>query len=214
MEILNNLNNFNNKVYKENKINVVMIYGSPRRDGNTDKLMKRFKEGLQNNININLKNNMNIDEIFIKELKISPCIECRNCSINGECSIKDEMQNIYPKLINCNFIVVSSPVFFTSVSGFLKSFIDRCQRFWALKYELNKNIFNNTDRKGIFISTAGSSNQNIFECPKKVIRSFFDVLNILYYKDFLYNNVDLKDDILKNPGVFEDIFYFAKTLNF
>ncbi|MCL5771383.1 MAG: flavodoxin family protein [Actinobacteria bacterium] len=200
--------NANNKI--NNKIYVLMIYGSPRREGNTDKLMEKFKEGLIKNKNIN-QSNLEIEEVIIRNLKFSSCIECRHCSIDGECFVNDEMQNIYPKLINCDFMAVSSPVFFTAVSGFLKSFIDRCQRFWALKYELKMNIINK-ERKGIFISTAGSGIKTVFDCPQKTIRAFFDVLYVKYDKDFLYNNIDFKDDILKNPLALNEISDFAKNL--
>lgn len=206
----NKKNNINENLKINNKTHVLMIYGSPRRGGNTDKLMRKFKEGLIKNKNMD-QNNIEIEEVIIRNLKFSSCIECRHCSIDGECFIKDEMQNIYPKLINCDFMAVASPVFFTTVSGFLKAFIDRCQRFWALKYELKVDIINK-ERKGIFISTAGSSIETIFDCPQKVIRSFFDVLYVKYDNDFLYNDIDFKNDILKHPDTLNEIFNFAQNL--
>jgi len=69
----------------------------------------------------------------LSNLKISPCRECRHCSIDGKCIVNDEMQQIYPKMMECDLLIIASPVFFTSVSGHLKAFIDRFQRFWALK---------------------------------------------------------------------------------
>ncbi|MCL6087319.1 MAG: flavodoxin family protein, partial [Actinobacteria bacterium] len=111
----------NSKV--NNKISFLLIYGSPRKNGNTDELMKKFEAGLLENKNINCSN-LIIDKVFIRDLKFSACIECRRCSIDGQCALKDEMQDIYPKLISHDFIAVSSPVFFTTVSGYLKAFID------------------------------------------------------------------------------------------
>ncbi|MCE5329130.1 flavodoxin family protein [bacterium] len=193
-----------------NKISILMIYGSPRKRGNTDELMNRFEKGLLDNKNMD-QNNLLIDKIFIKDLKFSPCIECRHCSIDGECAVKDEMQGIYPKLINHDFIAISSPIFFTSVSGYLKAFIDRCQRFWALKYELKKRIIKK-ERKGIFISAAGSDSVTIFDCSHKVIRALFDVLYIKYDRDFVYNKIDLKGDILKHPEALDEVFEYARNL--
>ena len=48
------------------------------------------------------------------------------------------------------------------------------------------------DRKGIFISTAGSGSDTIFDCSKKVIRALFDVLYVRYDRDFVYKNIDFK----------------------
>jgi multimeric flavodoxin WrbA len=223
---------------------VVAIYGSPRRDGNTDALLNRFIEGLQdtarfstfNNLNQKPESNrtshngidpgfktvgsktgglkLNIEKTIVSNLKISSCRECRHCSIDGECIIKDEMQQIYPKMIDCDLLVIASPVFFTSVSGYLKSFIDRFQRFWALKYELGKNIISKTDRKGILLSCAGSKPPDIFDCTKKITRALFDVLYIKYYADFLYNSIDFKGDILKDSDDLKKVYEFAKNAAF
>jgi len=191
------------------KFSILLVYGSPRR-GNTDELMNCFEKGLLSNENIN-HNNLLINKIFVKDMNFSPCMECRHCSIDGNCTVKDEMQDVYPELISCDFIAVSSPVFFTTVSGYLKAFIDRCQRFWALKYELKQRIIQK-ERKGIFISTAGSSYGTIFECPRKVVRSLFDVLYIKYERDFVYNNIDFKGDILKHPEALDEVFEYARNL--
>ena len=192
------------------KISVLLVYGSPRRNGNTDRLMNKFSEGLLSNKKIN-QSFLSIEKIFVSNLKFSPCIECRHCSTYGVCSIEDEMQEVYDKLINSDFLAVSSPVFFTTVSGYLKSFIDRCQRFWALKYELKKRVVNK-DRQGIFVSTAGSGSDTVFDCSKKVIRALFDVLYVRYDRDFVYKNIDFKDDILKIPYALEEIFEYGKNL--
>jgi FMN-dependent NADH-azoreductase len=123
------------------------------------------------------------------------------------------MQQVYKELIEADFLAVASPVFFTTVSGYLKALIDRCQRFWSLKYEHKKRIVTK-NRKGIFISTAGSGSKDIFNCPKKVIRSLFDVLYVDYLYDFVFNNVDSQGDILKNKKAMEDIYRFGKEKAF
>jgi hypothetical protein len=195
---------------------VVAIYGSPRRGGNTDALLNRFIEGIQNCARFSAGGGplLHIEKIIVSNLKISSCRECRHCSIDGECIIKDEMQQIYPKMIDCDLLVIASPVFFTSVSGYLKSFIDRFQRFWALKYELGKNIISKTDRKGILLSCAGSKPPDIFDCTKKITRALFDVLYIKYYSDFLYNSIDFKGDILKDSDDLKKVYEFAKNAAF
>jgi multimeric flavodoxin WrbA len=195
---------------EENKISVLLIYGSPRRNGNTDGLMNKFEEGLLVNKKIT-RDLLSIEKVFVRDLKFSPCIECRHCSTDGVCAIKDEMQEVYDKLINCDFLAVSSPVFFTSVSGYLKSFIDRCQKFWALKYELKKRVIQK-DRMGIFVSTAGSGSDTIFDCSRKAIRSLFDVLYVKYDRDFVFKNIDFKGDIHKIPKALEEVYEYAVNL--
>ncbi len=201
------------KDIKSNNYNVIAVYGSPRRDGNTDTVLNTFLEGLLiNNYFFNNKVNLKIDKFILSNLKFSPCRECRHCSIDGECIINDDIQAIYPKMVSANLILIASPIFFTNVSGYLKAFIDRFQRFWALKYELKKQISIVNNKKGVFLSCAGSSNPSIFDCAKKVIRSLFDVLYTDYLKDFCFNNIDQIGDVKNNKLLLKDVFEFAKSL--
>lgn len=195
----------------KNKVIILTIYGSPRENGNTDELMKNFENGIWEN-NYFLRNKeLIVESLFVRKLHFSPCMECRHCSVKGECLIKDDMQDAYQKLIDADFIAVCSPVFFVSVSALLKSFIDRCQRFWSLKYELGKKVITK-ERKGIFISTAGAENNAIFDCSIKIIKEFFNVLYVKYEKGFLYNKIDYKGDILKRPETLKEVFEYGKNL--
>ncbi len=187
---------------------IVAIYGSPRRKGNTGLLLDKLMEGAAESGSLP-KKDVIIKKIVVSDLNISPCKGCRNCSITGECIVDDDMQQVYKELIEADFLAVASPVFFTTVSGYLKALIDRCQRFWSLKYEHKKRIITKK-RKGIFISTAGSGFNDIFNCPRKVIRSFFDVLYVDYLCDFVFNNVDSQGDIVKNEEAMEDLYRFGK----
>ncbi|MCL4415814.1 MAG: flavodoxin family protein [Actinobacteria bacterium] len=200
----------------EKSYKVVAVYGSPRRGGNTDELLNKFLTGLENCVSFNSGTGLRLDieKIFISDLKISSCRECRHCSIDGDCAVNDDMQQIYPKLMECNLAAIASPIFFTTVSGHLKAFIDRFQRFWVLKYELSKKVITVGNRKGILFSCAGSEPEDIFDCTKKAMRALFDVLYIKYFADFCYNNIDLKGDILKNQDILDFVYEFGKKGEF
>lgn len=197
-----------NPEIKNKSFKIAAIYGSPRKKGNTGLLLDNFLEGAVFAA-AGFKKDLEIKKIMTSSLNISPCRGCGNCSKTGQCIIDDDMQQVYKDLIEADFLAVASPVFFTTVSGYLKALIDRCQRFWSLKYEHKKRIIKK-DRKGIFISTAGSDSVNIFDCPKKVIRSFFDVLYIDYLRDFVFNGVNNQGDILKNEEALETLYRFGK----
>ena len=190
------------------KFRIAAIYGSPRKGGNTAILLDRFIEGIEEAGNLQDRV-VEVDRIYTNKLNISPCRECGNCSRTGECIISDDMQKIYKVLIDADFIAVSTPIFFTTVSGYLKALIDRCQRFWVLKYEHKKDVIGK-QRKGIMISTAGTGYKGIFDCLRKVIRSFFDVLYVDYLRDFVFNDIDIKGDILKNKTALDAVFTFGK----
>jgi NAD(P)H-dependent FMN reductase len=199
-------------VKKPGEFKIVVVYGSPRKKGNTGLLLDRFIQGVKIPSS-KTGADIVVKKIVVCDLDISPCRGCRNCSRTGECIVEDDMQGIYKELVEADFLAVASPVFFTTVSGYLKALIDRCQRFWSLKYEHKKKIITKK-RKGIFISTAGSDFKDIFDCPRKVIRAFFDVLYVDYLCDFVFNSVDEQGDILKNTEAMDALFSFGKDKSF
>ena len=80
------------------------------------------------------------EEVYLRDLKITPCLEIYACRKDGKCPIRDDMQNLYGKIIETDILVLASPVFFYSVSAQAKAFIDRCQAFWSQKYLLKQPV--------------------------------------------------------------------------
>ena len=113
-----------NKFMKQ--MNVVYISGSPRKNSNTDYLLK---------IALSLTGGK-----FIKlsDYKIEPCKSCRACLKLGKCIIDDDMSNvIIPLLLKSDAIVIGSPVYFNNVSAQTKAFIDRT---WSIRGKLKNKI--------------------------------------------------------------------------
>ena len=64
------------------------IVCSPRKEGNTEILIKEALKGTE-------EPEAETELIRIADLKISPCDGCESCHKEGECRIKDDMQEIY-----------------------------------------------------------------------------------------------------------------------
>jgi multimeric flavodoxin WrbA len=183
----------------------VAVYGSPRKGGNTDLLLQEMVKGMK-------EAGAQVDEIFLREMKFSPCLELYACENDGRCAIKDDMEKVYPKLIEMDFLALASPIFFYAVSAYTKAFIDRCQCFWACKYLLKKPIACGRMRKGIFISVGGTKGQKIFDGPLLTIKYLFDVLDCELFKTLLYREVDKKGDILHHPTALKDAYLLGNEL--
>jgi multimeric flavodoxin WrbA len=69
-----------------------------------------------------------VDTYFLHEMDIKPCDACAVChkDINAECIINDDMQKLYPKLRQADAIVITSPIYWFTVSAQTKLFMDRC----------------------------------------------------------------------------------------
>lgn len=185
---------------------VLGIYGSPRRDGNTDLLLKELLRGCR-------EEGAEIEEVFLRELKINPCLEIYACKKEGKCPLSDDMQPLYDKLADADVIALASPVFFYAVSAHVKAFIDRCQAMWAKKYILKQPISpNKPHRKGVFLAVGGSRGNKVFDGPLLTVKYFFDALDVIFYKSLLFQRIDEKGEILKHPTALAEAYALGKEL--
>lgn len=98
---------------------ILGISGSPAEGGNNEKaidyaLQKAKEKGFKT------------EKITLAKRDLKGCIACDQCKKQkGTCSIKDVMENIRPKLIEADAIIISSPVYFGSLSSQLKALFDR-----------------------------------------------------------------------------------------
>ena len=98
---------------------IVVLVGSPRKEGNSELLAKAFVKGAESAGN-------QIDVFLLSEHKINPCIACEYCFKNlGQCVQKDGMQGIYAKLYEADAVVFSSPIYYFGLTAQIKSAIDR-----------------------------------------------------------------------------------------
>ena len=73
-----------------------------------------------------------MEKIFVSEKKISPCTGCYFCKNHGgRCALNDDMADILQKIIDCDVLVLSSPVYFYSICAQLKTVIDRTVARWT-----------------------------------------------------------------------------------
>lgn len=111
-------------------MNILGIVCSPRKEGNTEFLVKEA-------LNVARKAGADVELLKIAEMDIAPCDGCQSCKKIGKCKIKDDMDNVYGKLQGASGIIIGTPVYFWSVSGQAKVLMDRTYalRFpeWKLK---------------------------------------------------------------------------------
>jgi len=111
---------------------VLGIVCSPRLQGNTEilvqvSLAKAQEEGAE------------IELVTLAGKTISPCDACYSCRKTGECHIKDDMPDIYTKLLAADGIIFGTPVYYWSVSAQAKALIDRTFVF-SVKRELRNKV--------------------------------------------------------------------------
>ena len=103
---------------------VLILSGSPRKNGNSDILCDEFARGAADA-------GHEVEKIRIAEKKIGYCHACYACRGTGVCTIKDDMAEIMQKMIDCDVMVLASPVYFYSIDAQLKAVIDRSVARWT-----------------------------------------------------------------------------------
>lgn len=183
------------------------IFGSPRRGGNTDLLLEEALKGAE-------KEGAEVERLYVTDFNITPCKECHGCDQIGQCVVLDDMQKIYPKLLEADAIILASPVFFYGITGWAKAFVDRCQVFWARKYLLKDPSLGKEGkkRKGYLISVGGTKGQRVFEGTILTAKYFFDVLNAEYVGDLVFRGIDAKGDILMQPEALKQAYEIGRKL--
>jgi multimeric flavodoxin WrbA len=108
---------------------VLAIYGSPRKNGNSSRMLDaaltEFPEKAE------------IHRIYLGELNFSGCGPCRECKTTGKCVIDDDMQQIYKEMIWADIIIFATPSQFSDVSVDIKKLMERT---WWMKGLLKNKI--------------------------------------------------------------------------
>jgi len=107
-------------------MDVLYISGSPRRNGNTERLLAIMRDVLPGEL------------LRVMDHRIDPCRSCWACVERGRCVLDDDFTNvIWPRLSACDALVVGCPVYFNNVPSQTKALIDRT---WAYRGELRNTI--------------------------------------------------------------------------
>jgi multimeric flavodoxin WrbA len=97
------------------------VLGSPRKEGNCAVLLQHFLQGMRDS------GDHQIQEAFLHQLSISPCRNCDSCrrKMDRYCVIADDMQQLYGAFVEAEVVILATPIYWWSISGQLKLFIDR-----------------------------------------------------------------------------------------
>lgn len=146
---------------------IAAFMGSPRKHKNTDVILDAFLMGIKENSNDEINN------VFLQKYKISNCLACDSCMNTHKCVVNDDMQDIYPIFEEADVVVFATPIYWWSMSGQMKSFIDRLYAVGGAKMK---------GKKAYLLMTYGGELPN--SGPELVQKTFEDI--------FEYVGIELK----------------------
>ncbi len=184
---------------------VLGIYGSPRKGGNTDRLLDEALEGARSA-------GAETKAVYARDLKMSGCLECGGCDKTGACVVQDDMDSVYPLLEEADVVFLASPVFFYGLTAQAKALVDRSQALWS-KRMLKKSP---EERKsydagrGYLIAVGATRGKRIFEGIELEARYFFDALDMSYAGGLLLRSMEKKSDARKRPEALKQAFELGR----
>lgn len=182
------------------KKKVIIISSSPRRKGNSEILCKQFMKGIN-------KDKYDFEYMNLNDYHILPCLACENCrQHHNQCIRKDDALIVIEKMIEADIWVLSTPVYFYSVSAQMKLLIDR---MFAREYEVREA---QKRKVAYFMITSGSSDHNQMVGTLESLRGFIRVLRTVDEGGIIYGTgAFLKGDALTHPA-YQQAYEMGKLL--
>lgn len=187
-------------------MHIIAFLGSPRKEGNSDLLLKETIRAIET---LRLK----VKTFNLNEMNIKPCQNCGGCDESGICIVEDEMSEIYNDIRSADRIILASPIFFFALSAQTKTMIDRCQSFWCEKYLLKRPLHEGKfGRKGLLLLVGGMKKEIGITCGEATARAFFRTVNVPEHKTLSFLGVDAQGAILKHPTALKEVYESGKEL--
>jgi len=138
--------------------NVLIITASLRPNSNSDALAAAFADGAKRAGNT-------VETVSLKGKTIHFCLGCLACQKNRKCVLRDDAVDLAEKVKNADVVVFATPVYYYSISGLLKTFLDRCNPLFASDYAF---------RDVYFLATAADADETAMDGPVKAIQGWVD----------------------------------------
>lgn len=171
---------------------VIAINGSPRKEWNTASMLKKVLEGAA-------AQGAETELVNLYDLDFKGCISCFGCKIiggksYGKCAMRDDLTPVLERVEQADALVLGSPIYFGSVTGELRSFIERLL-FQYLRYTKDHRTTVPHPIKTAWVYTTN--------CPEQ----FYE--NVGYDRYFKEN-----EQLMRFLGGAAETIYAAETLQF
>ncbi len=138
--------------------NVLIINSTYRKGGNSQVLAEQFKKGAQEAGNT-------VTEINLRDINLKFCIGCLSCQKTGKCVLDDSVNGLLPIVQNADVLVFATPVYYYSVSGQLKTFLDRLNPLYGR---------DNKFKEVYLLTTAADTETSAMDGSIKAVQGWID----------------------------------------
>ena len=137
---------------------VVILSSSPRRGGNSELLAEAFARGAQESGN-------QVETVYLREKQYGFCRGCLACQKLGHCVIRDDAVGVAARMHDADVLVFATPVYYYSVSGQLKTMLDRANPLYGTDYAFTK---------AYLLATAAEDGRETVEGTVRAVQGWVD----------------------------------------
>lgn len=167
--------------------NILVLTGSPRKGGNTDKLADAFTAGARQAGHL-------VTRYATADKDIKGCSDCKACQANaGVCVISDDFSTLAPLVEQADLVAFVTPLYWFSFPAQLKAAIDRCYSLFLGNRPLK-------DKECVLIAGCGDSEAAF----AGMVKSYQLIAEFLNWRDrgmVLVPELHDKDAVLKTAGL-------------
>ena len=176
---------------------VLVITGSPRKNGNTEILANAFIDGAKAADNT-------VETVSVIGKKINGCIGCNNCYRDplNKCAYNDDMTELYEKMAQADVFVFATPIYFYNVSSQLKCLIDRLHNPIRKTFKVKK--------LGL-LAVCADTKKSVFDSVKQMYADTLDYFSLENGGIITVYGVSEKGDINGNKAL-DDAFEMGKSI--
>ena len=149
---------------KGENMKILVLTGSPRKNGNSNTLADNFIKGAQ-------EAGYEVVRFDCAFKNVHPCIACNKCSTSGQCVFKDDFEFIKSNIIDSDMVVFATPMYYFGISSQIKTVIDR---FYAINGEIQK-----TKKAALILTYADTSEKE----AQPIISHYKTMLSYLGWSD-------------------------------
>ncbi len=175
---------------------VIVIIGSPRKEGNSDILGRRVAEGAR-------EAGANVEVVYVADLNIKHCTGCLRCNLVKRCVLRgDDFPAFAEKFTASDAAAFVTPIYFHWMSSYLKDLIDRFRSLMHVQIkpdDLVHTPMSKMPRRCAFISVLGSPRED----DARAVMRFFRYITEMWHGEVVGEMIATKLAVRKQVGMSE-----------
>ena len=179
---------------------ILGVVGSPRKNGNTHILVSKILEGAN-------EVGATSDTLLLGDKNIKECNGCHVCWQGKQCSKRDDMNEIYPKIFDADIIIFGTPVYWYGPTALMKAFVDR---FVFFNSPVNRNKIKG--KSAVLVIPYEEKNPDTAAPLITFFEKSLDYLEMNIKGKIIVPGVTVKGEVKEKPAILDEAFTLGKKL--